>query len=277
MCALVATSQKCRPVMKLFFWLPFALLPAVLMAHLAHSAELVVAVPAELSECAGALSSAFLAGERGARLRMVIDTSEHLYAKVSAGAPLDVYMTTHMGLQGQLLADGKMVYESWTMYAAGHIVLWALDPNLDIRKGIALLSSPAVKKVAIVDGGNAYVGPTFAAIHHAGLLDAITPRLLYSDGMLNAVKSVKAGKAQLAILSYETVLASSMRGLGRYYLIPENEYQGEVAGHAAVVTVHGQSNPLAYRFVRFLKSAKAQAILVPKGFMKPPPDMVEVR
>jgi len=262
---------------KLFFWLSLALLPTALIAQPARSAELVVAVPVELSECAGALSSAFLAGERGARLRMVIDTSENLYVKVSAGAPLDVYMTTHMGLQGQLLADGKMVYESWTMYAVGRIVLWTLDPTLDVRKGIALLSRPVVKKVAIVDGGNAYLGPTYAALHHAGLLNAIKARLLHRDGMRSAVKAVQAGEAQLAILSYETVLASSMRGGGRYYLIPENEYRGEVSGHAAVVTMHGRSNRLAYRFVEFLKSAKAQAILVPKGFMKPPPDMVDVR
>jgi molybdate transport system substrate-binding protein len=255
---------------KLFFWLSLALLPTALIAQPARSAELVVAVPVELSECAGALSSAFLAGERGARLRMVIDTSENLYVKVSAGAPLDVYMTTHMGLQGQLLADGKMVYESWTMYAVGRIVLWTLDPTLDVRKGIALLSRP-------VDGGNAYLGPTYAALHHAGLLNAIKARLLHRDGMRSAVKAVQAGEAQLAILSYETVLASSMRGVGRYYLIPENEYRGEVSGHAAVVTMHGRSNRLAYRFVEFLKSAKAQAILVPKGFMKPPPDMVDVR
>lgn len=262
---------------KLFFWLSLALLPTALIAQPARSAELVVAVPVELSECAGALSSAFLDGERGARLRMVIDTSENLYVKVSAGAPLDVYMTTHMGLQGQLLADGKMVYESWTMYAVGRIVLWTLDPTLDVRKGIALLSRPVVKKVAIVDGGNAYLGPTYAALHHAGLLNAIKARLLHRDGMRSAVKAVQAGEAQLAILSYETVLASSMRGVGRYYLIPENEYRGEVSGHAAVVTMHGRSNRLAYRFVEFLKSAKAQAILVPKGFMKPPPDMVDVR
>lgn len=48
-------------------------------------------------------------------------------------------------------------------------------------------------------------------------------------------------------------------------------------GHAAVVMVRAGNNPLAHQFIEFLKTPQAQAILVPKGFMKPSPASVNVR
>lgn len=263
--------------MKFLPSLQLAVLATALAANTVHCAELVVGAPIELAECVDALSAAFLAEEKGVRPRFVMGTSEDLYVKVSAGEAIDVYMSSDMRLQGQLLADGKMVYDTWTTYATGRIVLWSADKRFDVKKGIRLLSNPAVKKVAVGDGGSPYLGATLAAIDHAGLLDEMTPRLLHSDSMQSMVKSVKANRVQVAILSYETVLASWMKGIGNYYLIPESEYKDQLTGHAAVVTLHGKPNPLAYRFIRFLKTAKAQAILMPKGFMKPPLESVDVR
>lgn len=257
--------------------LKLAVLATALGANAVQCAELVVGAPVELAECAEALSSAFLAEEKGASLRFVMGTSEDLYVKVSSGGPIDVYMSTDIRLQGQLLADGKLVYDTWTTYATGRIVMWSLDKRVDVSKGISLLSNSAVKKVALADGGNPYLGVALAAIDHAGLLKASEPRLLHLGSMEDMVKAVKAKRAQAAILSYETVLASPMKGVGAYHLIPENEYQDQFTAHAAVVTLHGKPNPLAYRFIRFLKTAKAQAILIPKGFMKPPLERVDVR
>ena len=68
-----------------------------------------------------------------------------------------------MALQGQLLADGKMVYDSWTMYATGRIVLWSLDKRIDVSKGIGLLSNPALKLVT-VNGGNPCLLASLTAI-----------------------------------------------------------------------------------------------------------------
>ncbi|WP_173346263.1 molybdate ABC transporter substrate-binding protein [Pseudoduganella dura] len=264
-------------MMKLFSSLTLALLAMAFSTAKVHCAELVVGAPSELAGYVDALSSAFIAGEKGARLRFVLDTSGNLYEKVSAGEPLDVYMSDDLRLQGQLLADGKMVYDTWTMYAAGRIVLWSMDKRFDVAKGLRLLADPAVKKVAVADGGSPYMAPSLAALHHAGLLEKLQPRLLDSHSMQEMVKSVRAGKAELAILSYDTVLAPSMKGVGRYYLIPENEYKDDIPGHAAVVTLHGRQNPLAHRFIRFLRTARAQAILLPGGFMKPPPESVDIR
>lgn len=257
--------------------LPALVAAAAFAASSVHSAEVVVGAPSELAECMDALSSAFLAGEKGNRVRVVMASSGELYEKIEAGAPVDVYMSSQMALQAQMLGDGTMVYDSWTMYATGRLVLWAFDARFDVTQGLRLLSDPAVKHIGTVDSTSAYLLPTLAAFHSVGLLEDLVPRLIHGASMQDAVKAVRTGKAQVAILSYETVLAAPMKGIGRYSLIPESAYRKEFPGHAAVVTKHGARNPLAYRFIEFLKTPQAQAILIPKGFMKPPPGSVDVR
>lgn len=242
-----------------------------------NGAELVVGAPFELADCIDALSSTFLAGEKGHRLRFVVAPSDSLYQKIEAGEPIDVYMSSDMRLQGQMLADGKMVYDSWTQYATGRLVLWATDKRFDVTKGLRLLSDPAIRKVGMVNANSAYLLPTLAMLHKIGLLEKSASLGTDSDSMQEAVKAVRDRKAQVAILSYETVLASSMQEVGRYYLIPESFYQDALPGHAAVVTMHGAKSPLARRFIQFLKTPQAQAILVPKGFMRPALESVDVR
>jgi molybdate transport system substrate-binding protein len=263
--------------MKLLPSLPALLAVAAFASSPVHCAELVVGASSELADCIEALSSAFLAGEKGDRLRFVVAPSTDLYEKIEAGEPIDVYMSSMMGLQGQMLSDGKMVYSSWTMYATGRLVLWATDKRFDVTKGLRLLSDPAVKKIGTVNAGSAYLLPTLTVFDRVGLLDRSASLVTDSGSMQEAIKTVQTGKAQVAILSYETVLASSMKGIGKYYLIPESFYKDALPGHAAVVTVHGADNSLAYRFIQFLKTPRAQAILIPKGFMKPPPESVDVR
>ncbi len=263
--------------MKLFSSLPALVTAVALAAAPVHGAELVVGAPAELADCLDALSSAFLVREKGTRLRFVTAPSEDLYTKIEAGVSIDVYMSSQMDLQGQLLADGKMVHDSWTMYATGRLVLWAADKRFDVTKGVRLLADPAVKKVGTVNAGSAYLLPTLVVFDKAGLLEKADTLGTGGKSMQDAIEAVQRGKAQVAIVSYDTVLAASMKGVGKYYLIPESVYQNELPGHAAVVTSHGAGKPQASRFIQFLKTPQAQAILVPRGFMKPAPGSVDVR
>jgi molybdate transport system substrate-binding protein len=263
--------------MKILSSLPLAAAIAVLLARPVHGAELVVGAPVELADSVHALSSAFLAQEKDLRLRFVVDTSAKLYGQVAAGAPVDVFMSTSLELQARLVGEKNAVYESWTMYGAGRIVLWAADRRYDVSKGIRLLADPAISNVAVAGPFDSNRMAAMQAIGHAGLLEKSRPRLVDGDDMQSLVKLVGTGQAQVAFLSYDTVLAPAMKGVGRYALIPASSYQNEVIGHAAIVTGHGKSNPAAYRFIRFLKSARAQAILIPRGFMPPPAASVDVR
>lgn len=185
--------------------LRFALLLAALTALPAHCAEVVVGAPRELTECVDALSAEFLADEKNVHLRFVTDNSEKLYEKVSAGAPLDVYMSSHMALQGQLLAA-----EKWCMTAG-----------------------------------------------------RCTPPAASSCGRSTSAST--SARARAAVQSR-----------------PETRHRQRRQSLLACFTdrhpaLHGKPNPAAYRFVRFLKTAKTQAILTPKGFMKPPLEAVNVR
>ncbi|GGC03955.1 hypothetical protein GCM10011572_27420 [Pseudoduganella buxea] len=129
------------------------------------------------------------------------------------------------------------------MQATGRLVPWAADKRFDAAKGLRLLADSAVKKVGTVGAGSASLLPTLVVFEKAGLLEKAEALGSGSKSMQDAIEAVQRGKAQVAILSDDTALAGSMKGVGNYYLIPENVYQNELPGHAAVVTSHGAGKP----------------------------------
>ena len=64
-----------------------------------------------------------------------------------------------------------------------------------------------------------------------------------------------------------TVLSPRLKGVGRYYLVPDDGVAPIEQG--AIVTQARAGNPLAARFMHFLESEARSAILVRNGFGLP--------
>ena len=103
-----------------------------------------------------------------------------------------------------------------------------------------------------------------AALQHHGVWDDVQGRLVLGENVAQTAQFVQTGNAQLGIVSLATVLSPRLAGIGRYWLVPEEGLVPIEQG--AIVTKRGQGNPLAGRFVRFLQSPEARAILARSGF-----------
>lgn len=240
-----------------------------IMTGSAGGAPLVVAANADLAYCVEELSAAFRAQEKSADLRFVLGTTAELYEKLSHDAPMDVFLASDMRLQANLVIDGKADPDTWTIYAAGRVVIWTLDKRFDVSKGIKVLADPRAKRIAIIDPPqHPYGAAAFMLIEKSGLSKTITPHLVRSDDIEKTASLIQSGKAQLGVVSYATVLAPPRKGKGAYFLIPAQEH--DLIEQGAIVTKHGKSHPLARRFVHFLQTPTAQAILNRNGFLKPP-------
>ena len=100
------------------------------------------------------------------------------------------------------------------------------------------------------------------------LWEAVQPRLVIGENIAQAAQFVQTGNAQLGIVSLATVRSPKMAGVGRYHLISDVGVPPIEQG--AIVTNAGSKQPLAARFVRFLGSPPARAILERNGFGLPP-------
>jgi molybdate transport system substrate-binding protein len=246
----------------------FVILLAMCLTLPAHAAPLLVAAASDLAHCIDELAAAFQVQAPGAEVKVSTGASGNFFAQIRNGAPFEVFMSADTGYPEQLAKLGDADGRTLTRYAVGRIALWTLDAHLDLAPGLAVVRDPRVERVAIANPSTAPYGRAAkAALERAGLWQAATPKLVIGENIAQTAQFVQSGNAQVGIVSLATLRAPKLAGVGHYVLLAD-------AGlppieQAAIVTVRGGANPLAARFVRFLRTPAAQAIFERHGFALP--------
>jgi molybdate transport system substrate-binding protein len=243
---------------------------ATLLALPAAAAPLLVAAASDLAYCIDELAAAFRKEVPGAQVKISTGSSGNFFAQIRNGAPFHVFLSADMLYPTQLARLGAADGATLRPYAIGRIVLWTLDARFDVAQGLAVLRDPRVARIAI---GNPDIVPygraARAALARDRLWETVQPRLVIGENIAQAAQFVQTGNAQLGIVSLATVRAPKMAGVGRYHLIGDAGVPPIEQG--AVVTRAGADQPLAARFVRFLGTPAARAILARNGFGLPAP------
>lgn len=254
--------------MKKYRKLLFATL-LVLPAAMAQAAPLFVAAASDLAYCIDDLAAAFRKEAPEAEVKVSIGASGNFFAQIRNGAPFHVFLSADMLYPAQLAKAGAADGASLRPYAIGRIVLWTTDARFDLSQGMAVLRDPRATRIAIGNPETAPYGRAAkAALERDKLWAAVQPRLVIGENIAQAAQFVQTGNAQLGIVSLATVRSPKMAGVGRYHLIGDAGVPPIEQG--AIVTSAGTKEPLAARFVRFLASPPARAILERNGFGLPP-------
>jgi molybdate transport system substrate-binding protein len=235
----------------------------------AAGTPLLVAAASDLSYCIDELGAAFARQAPQAQLKVSLGASGNFFAQIRNGAPFDVFLSADMGYPAQLARDGAADPTTLAPYALGRIALWSPDPRFDLKQGMPVLKDARLTRIAIANPEFAPYGRAAkAALEAAGVWQAVQPKLVIGENISQTVQFVQTGNAQIGIVSYASVLSPRLKGRGSYYLIPDAGMAPIEQG--AVVTAHGKANPMAARFVQFLASPAARAILQRNGFGLPP-------
>jgi molybdate transport system substrate-binding protein len=255
--------------MKKMLTILFGALLATLLALPAAAAPLLVAAASDLGNCIDELVAAFGKQEPGAEVKVSLGASGNFYAQIRNGAPFEVLLSADKDYPAQLARQGLADPSTLTNYAIGRIILWSPDPRRDLAQGLALLRDPRVTRIAIANPDTAPYGRAArAALQRDGLWQPLQGKLVVGENIAQAAQFVQTGNAQVGIVSLATVMSPKLKGVGRYVLIADTGLAP--IEQAAVVTRRGAGNPLAARFVRFLGSQDARAILVRNGYGLPP-------
>ena len=249
------------------------LLLTTLLALPAGAQTLLVAAAADLSYCIDELGAAFArqsapAGKK-VEVKVSLGASGNFFTQIRNGAPFDVFLSADMAYPAQLARDGVADGATLAPYAIGRIALFSLDARFDLQLGMAVLRDSRLSRIAIANPAVAPYGRAAkAALEAAGAWQALQPKLVIGENIAQTVQFVQSGNAQIGIVSYASVLSPRLRGSGSHYLIADTGMAPIEQG--AIVTAHGTANPLAPRFVQFLSSPAARAILQRHGFGLPP-------
>jgi molybdate transport system substrate-binding protein len=246
----------------------FMLLLASLATLPALAAPLLVAAASDLSYCIGDLAAAFRKEMPDAELKVSTGASGNFFAQIRNGAPFEVFLSADMDYPRQLARLGAADGATLVPYAIGRIALWSADASIDVAHGLTAVRDARVTRVAIANPATAPYGRAAkAALERDGLWAAVQPKLVIGENIAQAAQFVQSGNAQLGIVSLASLRSPKLAGAGRYYLVPDTGLAPIEQG--AIVTRRGQDNPLAARFVRFLGTPAARAILEKNGFGLP--------
>jgi molybdate transport system substrate-binding protein len=252
--------------MKLFNTFASAVTLAVSI-NAAHAEPLTVAVAANVKFVFDELKAEFKKSS-GIEVNGVFASSGKINAQIKSGAPYDVFMSADMEFPQALHREGYAV-DAPRVYARGVLVLWTLQP-LDLKQGLAVLTNPAVKKVAMANPRLAPYGlEAMHALEYFKLRASVEPKLIYGESISQVNQYIDIQAVEIGFTAKSVVLAPQMQGRGKWIEVPRESYQPIEQG--IVLLKHGNETnaPAARQFMDFMASAKARGILEKFGYLLP--------
>lgn len=232
---------------------------AFAMSNVSAAPVLQIAAASDLACCIEALNRAF---EKTVQVsvRASIGSSGNFYAQIRNGAPFDVFLSADLDYPERLGNDGYADRSSLTVYAIGALTMLVSDRRFASNQGWAVLTDPAVMRIAIANPDVAPYGRAAkAALVRAGLWDQVQSKLVKGENVAQTAQFVRSGNAQVGLIGASHVQRGQL-----VWLVPQEMYPPIEQG--AIVTAKGARQPLARQYLAFLHSEAARAILRDHGF-----------
>ena len=227
--------------------------------------SLTVAAAADLQPVMTDIAARF-ERQSGATVKLSFGSSGNLFAQIENGAPYDLFFSADVDYPTKLQAAGLTEPGSLYQYATGKIALWASEGSaVDVSKGLSILGTGAVKKIAIANPAHAPYGRAAeAALKSAGLWGSISSKAVLGENIAQTAQFVQSGNADVGIVALSLVLAPGIKGEGKYFVVPQDLYPP--LQQAAVILKNSQHKNLARRFLQFVKSGEITSLFRQYGF-----------
>lgn len=216
------------------------------------------------------IAGAFEHRNAGVKVEPTFAATGALQARIQGGTPFDLFLGADRASADRLQAAGLARGEPFH-YANGKLVLWIANPaRVDPGVlGLAAVSNPAVKKVAIAGPELAPYGVAAEeALRSAGILETVRPKLVPGESLLQVVQIAQAGGAQAAFVPWSFVLVPPLAAQGRYVTVPAGAYRPIL--QYGVVLAGARDPRLAEEFVAFLRGPSGRTILERHKYALPP-------
>ena len=231
----------------------------------AGAADLVVSAAASLTNAMREIGPMFEAQNPGTRVVFNFAASDALLAQIARGAPADVFASADQEAMDRAEARKLLAAGSRRNFAANTLVMVVpADSTLGLT-GLADLQKAGVTRVAIGNPAGVPAGRyTRGALEAAKLWAAIEPKAIMAQSVRQALDYVARGEVQAGFV-YATD-AAIMKD--RVKVVTTVATEEPITYPLSAVS--GSPNPgSARRFVDFVMSPAAQAVLGRYGFARP--------
>ncbi len=208
--------------------------------------------------------------DTGHKLRLVFGSSGNFYSQILQGAPFQMFMSADEDFVFRLHDAGKTV-DRGRLYAVGRIGIVVphgspLKADGELRDLAAALNDGRLRRFAIASPDHAPYGMRAReALQHAGLWEAIQPRLVFGENISQTAQFATSGSTQGGIIALSLALAPQVARLGDFALIPASWHQP--LRQRMVLTK--DAPPALRTFYDYLSTPPAQQIMTRYGFEMP--------
>src|SRR5215471_8585656 len=133
----------------------------------------------------------------GIKTDIILNSSGKLNAQIKEGAPYDVFVSADMKYPEELYKTGFAI-SSPNVYANGLLVLWTTQPNITPGADLKILTSDAVKKIAVANPQTAPYGEaSVEAMNYFKVYDQVKDKLVYGESISQTNQYISSGAADI--------------------------------------------------------------------------------
>lgn len=232
---------------------------------LASAADLSVSAAASLTNAFKELAPMFEAQNPDTQVQLNFGASGALLQQIAKGAPADVFASADQETMDQAQAQSLVRSVERRNFASNTLVVVVPSDAKALPKAVADLAGNAFARIAIGLPASVPVGRyTQGVLQKAGLWAAIEPKVIRAQNVRQALDYVARGEVDAGFV-YATDAALMPAKVKVALTVPT---ETPILYPIAPVTTASNA-PAAQKFVAFVLSPPAQAVLAKHGFAKP--------
>jgi len=226
-----------------------------------------VAAAANMKYAVNDIAKAF-SEESGIGVKIITGASGKLTQQIMSGAPYDAFLSADVEFPGKLVKGGYTTTPA-QVYAYGTLILWS-DTGADLSKGVAVVTDPAVKKIAIANPKTAPYGTeAMNTMRYYKVADSVTAKIVTAESISQVGSYVTTKAVDVGFMAKSIVLSPEMKNIGKWVEVDPKSYNTIDQAMVGLKNGSPDNQIAAKKFLRFMTSAKAQAILKESGYGLP--------
>lgn len=244
------------------------LLLFLILSAFLYAGKITIAVSANVSYAIKDLQKEFNLIYPNTKVQIILGGTGKLVAQIKHKAPYDILMGANM-MYPKSLYDDRFAITRPIVYAQGSLA-YLSTKKIDFSKGVTLLSSENIKKIAIANPKTAPYGEaSVEALKNAKLYEKVKDKLVYGESISQTLTyAIRA--TDIGIIAKSALFSPKLSHFkeGKNWKELEAKLYTPI-DQGIVLLKHGEKNAEASAFYTFILSKKAKNIFEQFGYSLP--------
>ncbi len=197
--------------------------------------------------------------ETGIAVRFNFGATGMLAQQIEFGAPADLFAAADEAHVHDLIAKGRLLADTRTVFARGTLTLWTRRDRPPVKR-LEDLETPAIRRIAIANPDRApYGAAAREALQRLGLWHDVQPRLVLAENLPQALQYTESGNADVALLALSTSIDTD----GLWTAVPDSLHSPIL--HSLAVVAGTRREAEARAFAAFVIGPEGRGVLERHG------------